>query len=263
MKKYILALDQGTTSSRAILIDHQGVIVASVQKEFRQIFPEPGWVEHDPNDIWASQASVITGVLAHAGAVAQDLAAIGITNQRETTVVWDKKTGTPICNAIVWQDRRTTEFCQELKNRGLEPVFRKKTGLLLDPYFSGTKLHWILQHVKGAKERAKRGELAFGTIDSWIIWKLTNGELHITDPSNASRTLLFNIEQLKWDQELLDILEIPASMLPQVRSSSEVIGSTKTSLLSVPIPISGIAGDQQAALFGQSCIHPGMVKTTY
>lgn len=263
MKKYILALDQGTTSSRAILINHVGEIVASAQKEFKQIFPESGWVEHNPNEIWSSQAAVITEVMAKAGTSSEQIDSIGITNQRETTVVWDRKTGVPICNAIVWQDRRTTAYCQALKNRGLEKIFREKTGLLLDPYFSGTKLHWILENVKGAREKAERGELSFGTVDSWLIWKLTNGESHITDVSNASRTLVYNIHTLQWDTELLDILQIPRSMLPAVKSSSGLHAHTKNGIFSSPIPISGIAGDQQAALFGQACTEPGMVKTTY
>lgn len=256
--KYILALDQGTTSSRAVLVEHDGSIKASAQKEFRQIFPNPGWVEHDAEEIWSSQASVMAEVMAKADAKEGDIAAIGITNQRETTVVWERSTGKPICNAIVWQDRRTTQFCQDLKAKNLETLFRSRTGLLLDPYFSGTKLHWILNNVPGALERAKHGDLAFGTIDTWLVWKLTNGKKHITDVSNASRTLMFDINKCVWDDELLKILEIPKQILPEVRSSSEVYGKTSTS-----IPISGIAGDQQAALFGQSCTKPGMVKATY
>ncbi len=263
MKRYILALDQGTTSSRAVLINHEGQIVASAQKEFKQIFPQPGWVEHNPSEIWSSQAAVITEVITKAGISSAEIEAIGITNQRETTIVWDRATGQPITNAIVWQDRRTTDFCQQLKSKNLEQTFKDKTGLLLDPYFSGTKLHWILQQIPHAKDRAKKGELAFGTVDSWLIWKLTDGKMHITDPSNASRTLLFNIHTLDWDSEILDILEIPRSMLPTVKSSSGVHGQTSNSLFTTPVPIAGIAGDQQAALFGQSCTESGMVKTTY
>ncbi len=251
--KYILALDQGTTSSRSVLISHDGQIVQSAQQEFRQIFPQPGWVEHDANEIWASQLSTLQELNT------KDIHAIGITNQRETTIVWDRKTGQPICNAIVWQDRRTTDLCKELKN--FEPLFKSKTGLLLDPYFSGTKLHWILHHIPGALERAKKGELAFGTVDSWLVWNLTKGKCHVTDVTNASRTLLFNIHTLKWDDELLKILEIPPAILPEVKSSSEIYGTA--SILPGNIPISGIAGDQQAALFGQACLKPGMVKTTY
>lgn len=261
--RYILALDQGTTSSRAVLIDRSGVIVGQAQKEFTQFFPVPGWVEHDPLEIWSSQASVISEVMAHSGVHAKDIAAIGITNQRETTIVWEKKTGRPIFNAIVWQDRRTTEICNQLKKQGLEPLFQQKTGLLLDPYFSGTKLHWILDSIPGARERAKKGELAFGTVDSWLVWKLTNGAIHITDASNASRTLMYNIKTGEWDEELLKILNIPREILPQVCSSSEVYGDTSCSLFDSPVPISGIAGDQQAALFGQACFKPGMAKTTY
>ncbi|MBS0615557.1 MAG: glycerol kinase GlpK [Verrucomicrobia bacterium] len=253
--KYILALDQGTTSSRSVLISHDGQITDSAQKEFRQIFPQPGWVEHDANEIWSTQLATLQELLAKT----KEIHAIGITNQRETTIVWDKKTGQPICNAIVWQDRRTTDLCKELKS--FEPLFKQKTGLLLDPYFSGTKLHWILQQVPGAKERAKKGELAFGTVDTWLVWNLTKGAHHITDVTNASRTLLFNIHTLKWDEELLKILDIPAAILPQVKSSSEIYGTA--SILPGNIPISGIAGDQQAALFGQACLKPGMVKTTY
>ncbi len=260
---YILSLDQGTTSSRAMLIDHEGNVKGCAQKEFRQYFPEPGWVEHDPMEIWSTQAAVATEVIARSGITPSDISAIGITNQRETTIVWEKKTGKPIANALVWQDRRTTKYCQQLKAQGLEPLFKQKTGLLLDPYFSGTKVHWLLNHVPGAKEKALRGELAFGTVDSWLIWKLTDGKCHVTDVSNASRTLLFNIHTCTWDDELLNIFEIPRSMLPEVKSSSEVYAKTSTSLFSVPIPISGIAGDQQAALFGQACFSSGMTKTTY
>lgn len=261
--KYILALDQGTTSSRALLVDKQGMIKAKAQKEFKQIFPSPGWVEHDPKEIWSSQMAVVTEVLAHSGVSIQDIGGIGITNQRETTVLWDRKTAKPIFNAIVWQDRRTTDYCQKLKNQGLETLFRKKTGLLLDPYFSGTKIRWILDQVPGAHERAKRGEIAFGTIDTWLIWKLTDGKLHVTDATNASRTLLYNIYTGDWDDELLSILQIPKEILPKVCSSSEVYGESSTNVLSASIPICGIAGDQQAALFGQACTKEGMVKNTY
>src|SRR5205809_3249990 len=259
--KYVLALDQGTTSSRAIIFDHAGCIKAVAQKEFRQIFPRPGWVEHDANEIWSSQAGVAAQVLAQAGLTPAEIAAIGITNQRETTVVWDRKSGKPICNAIVWQDRRTAAMCDRLKARGLEKLIRKKTGLVLDAYFSGTKLQWILQHVPGARARANAGELAFGTVDSWLVWNLTGGKKHVTDASNASRTLLLNIKTGDWDDELLEIFEVPRSVLSEVRSSSEVYG--QASHFSPSIPIAGIAGDQQAALFGQVCNRPGMVKNTY
>ncbi len=259
--KYVLALDQGTTSSRAILFDHAGSIAAVAQKEFRQIFPKPGWVEHDANEIWSSQAGVATEVLAKAGATSADVAAIGITNQRETTVVWDRRSGQPICNAIVWQDRRTAPMCDKLKQRKLAPLIRRKTGLVVDAYFSGTKLQWILQNVPGAKAKAKRGELAFGTVDSWLVWNLTRGKRHITDASNASRTMLFNLKTGDWDDELLEIFGVPRSVLPEVRSSSEVYGDAE--IFPGKIPIAGIAGDQQAALFGQVCTQPGMVKNTY
>jgi glycerol kinase len=259
--KHILALDQGTTSSRAILFDKSGGIVAVAQKEFQQIFPKPGWVEHDPRDIWSTQAGVAAEVLQKANLKAGDIAAIGITNQRETTVVWDRKTGKAICNAIVWQDRRTAPMCDRLKARKLDRVIRKKTGLVLDAYFSATKVQWILQNVKGAKARAKAGELAFGTVDSWLVWNLTGGQVHVTDASNASRTMLYNIIKGDWDDELFNIFGVPRSMLPEVRSSSEVYG--ETGLLGATIPIAGIAGDQQAALFGQVCTKPGMVKNTY
>ncbi len=259
--KFILALDQGTTSSRAIIFDHAGSIKAVAQKEFPQIFPRPGWVEHNPIDIWSTQAGVATEALANAGLTARDIAAIGITNQRETTVVWDRNTGHPIYNAIVWQDRRTAGLCDQLKSRKLEPVIRRKTGLVVDAYFSGTKLQWILRHVPGARAKAKAGALAFGTVDSWLVWNLTGGKTHVTDVSNASRTMLFNIRKGEWDEELLRILEIPRSVLPEVRSSSEVYG--QASLFTDPIPIAGMAGDQQAALFGQACTKPGMVKNTY
>ncbi len=259
--KHILALDQGTTSSRAIVFDHSGRIVSSAQREFRQIYPHPGWVEHDAQEIWTTQLSVARQALRKARLTAKDIAAIGITNQRETTVVWDRATGKPVGNAIVWQDRRTSPVCDLLKTRGLAPVIRRKTGLVLDPYFSATKLQWILKHVPGAKARARAGELAFGTIDSWLAWNLTNGRCHVTDPGNASRTMLFNIHTGAWDNELLRIFGVPRAMLPEVRSSSEVYGETH--LLGGAIPIAGIAGDQQAALFGQVCTRPGMVKNTY
>ncbi|HYV29111.1 MAG TPA: glycerol kinase GlpK [Candidatus Eisenbacteria bacterium] len=259
--KYILALDQGTTSSRAIVFDHAGSIRAAAQKEFRQIFPQPGWVEHDPTEIWASQKGVAVEALAKAGLTAADLAAIGITNQRETTVVWNRQTGHPICNAIVWQDRRTANICDRLKAKGLAPLIRRKTGLVVDAYFSGTKLQWILKNVPGARAKAKAGELAFGTVDSWLIWNLTGGKQHVTDPSNASRTMLFNIRTGEWDDDLLEIFDVPRSMLPEVRTSSEEYG--KAAFVNGAVPISGIAGDQQAALFGQLCTRPGMVKNTY
>ena len=259
--KYILALDQGTTSSRAIVFDHQGAIVADAQQEFRQIFPKPGWVEHDATEIWATQASVAAGALAKAGLAATDIAAIGITNQRETTVVWDRKTGRPICNAIVWQDRRTAGACDRLKKTGKAAMIRRKTGLVVDAYFSATKIQWILNNVPGAKARAQAGELAFGTVDSWLVWNLTSGRTHITDVSNASRTMLFNLKTCDWDDELLKLFGVPRSMLPEIRASSEVYGDT--TLWGGAIPIAGIAGDQQAALFGQVCRQPGMIKNTY
>jgi glycerol kinase len=259
--KYILALDQGTTSSRAIVFDHAGSIVSVAQKEFEQIFPKPGWVEHDPRAIWSTQAGVAAEALTKANVGAADVAAIGITNQRETTVVWDRSSGQPVYNAIVWQDRRTAGICDRLKARKLDRVVRRKTGLVLDAYFSGTKVQWILQNVKGARARAKAGELAFGTVDSWLVWNLTGGKVHVTDASNASRTMLFDITKGDWDDELLKLFDVPRSMLPEVRSSSEVYGVTN--LLGTPIPIAGIAGDQQAALFGQACTKPGMAKNTY
>ncbi|MEO7502984.1 MAG: glycerol kinase GlpK [Gemmatimonadaceae bacterium] len=259
--KYILALDQGTTSSRAIVFDHAGSIVAVAQKEFPQIFPKPGWVEHDPRDIWSTQAGVAAEVLTKANVGAADVAAIGITNQRETTVVWDRNTGEPIHNAIVWQDRRTANICDRLRARKMDRMIRRKTGLVIDAYFSATKVQWILQNVKSARARAKAGELAFGTIDSWLVWNLTGGKVHVTDASNASRTMLYDISKGDWDDELLKLFTVPRSMLPEVRSSSEVYGVTK--LLGTPIPIAGIAGDQQAALFGQACTKPGMAKNTY
>ncbi len=259
--KHILALDQGTTSSRAILFDHAGSIVAVAQKEFPQIFPKPGWVEHNPRDIWSTQAGVAAEVLTKAGVGAVDIAAIGITNQRETTVVWDRATGEPVYNAIVWQDRRTANICDRLRARKLDKMIRRKTGLVIDAYFSATKIQWILENVKGARAKAKVGELAFGTVDSWLVWNLTGGKVHVTDASNASRTMLFDISKGDWDDELLKLFGVPRSMLPDVRSSSEVYGVS--TLLGTPIPIAGIAGDQQAALFGQACTKPGMAKNTY
>jgi glycerol kinase len=260
---YILALDQGTTSSRAILFDRDGGIKGVAQREFQQIFPQPGWVEHDPMEIWTSQASVAVEVLAGAGARAKDVAAIGITNQRETTIVWDRKTGLPVTNAIVWQDRRTAGMCDQLRAEGTEPLFRERTGLVLDAYFSGTKLAWILDNVAGARARAEAGELAFGTVDTWLLWKLTEGRLHVTDSSNASRTLMLNIHSLNWDDELLRALRVPRSVLPDVRASSEIYGEVTAALGLEGVKLAGIAGDQQAALFGQMCTSPGMTKNTY
>jgi len=259
--KYILALDQGTTSSRALIFDRSGAVVSVAQQEFRQLFPQPGWVEHDAKEIWATQSGVAAQALERAGLTAGDIAAIGITNQRETTVVWERATGRPVGPAIVWQDRRTARACDRLKARGLAPLIRRKTGLVIDAYFSGTKLQWILQNIPGVRARARAGELAFGTIDSWLVWNLTEGRVHVTDPGNASRTMLFNIHTGDWDDELLKLFGVPRAMLPEVRASSEVYGETRT--LGVPIPIAGIAGDQQAALFGQVCTTPGMVKNTY
>ena len=259
--KFVLALDQGTTSSRAILYDHSGTPVASAQKEFRQQFPQPGWVEHDATEIWASQHEVMLGAIAKAGAKPDEIAAIGITNQRETTVVWDRATGKPIANAIVWQDRRTAGLCDELKAAGKAALIQQKTGLVLDAYFSGTKLKWLLDNVPGARKRAENGELCFGTIDTWLIWNLTGGKTHATDPSNASRTLLFNIHTNRWDDELLALLNIPRAALPEVRPSSGAFGEALID--GVAVPIAGDAGDQQAALFGQGCHSPGMAKNTY
>ena len=261
--KYILALDQGTTSSRAILFDHSGNIINVAQKEFTQFYPNPGWVEHDAEEIWSSQYGVLAEVLAKKNITPQQIAAIGITNQRETTVVWDRATGKPVHHAIVWQDRRTAEFCDELKSRGLARTIQEKTGLIIDAYFSATKLKWILENVPGAKAKAAKGELAFGTVDSWLIWKLTNGNLHVTDTTNASRTMLLNIHTGEWDDELLKIFDIPKSILPTVKASSEIYGTSQSIAPSTEIPIAGIAGDQQAALFGQLCTQPGMVKNTY
>ncbi len=260
---YILALDQGTTSSRAILFDQGGAIKAVAQREFRQIFPQAGWVEHDPQEIWTSQIGVAVEALAAASLRPRDLAAVGITNQRETTVVWDRETGQPVMNAIVWQDRRTAEMCDRLRAGGAEPMVQQRSGLLLDAYFSGTKVAWILDNVKGARARAEAGKLAFGTVDTWLVWNLTSGRLHVTDPSNASRTLLFNIHTGDWDDELLRLLRVPRSVLPEVRSSSEVYGEVTTTLGLASAPLGGIAGDQQAALFGQMCVKPGLTKNTY
>lgn len=262
-QQYILALDQGTTSSRAILFDANGQIAATAQKEFTQYYTQPGWVEHDADEIWSSQFSVLAEVLAKANTTTQQVAAIGITNQRETTVVWERATGKPIYNAIVWQDRRTAAYCDELKAAGKAATIQAKTGLVIDAYFSATKLKWILDTVPGAREKAANGELAFGTVDSWLAWKLSGGQLHITDVSNASRTMLLNIQTCQWDEELLQLFNIPASVLPAVKASSEVYGTTNVISKNAAIPIAGIAGDQQAALFGQLCTQPGMVKNTY
>ncbi len=263
MEKCILSIDQGTTSSRAIIFNRHGQIVSSSQREFTQFYPQPGWVEHDPKEIWSSQAAVAAESISAAGMAGQNIAGIGITNQRETTILWDRQTGEPVYNAIVWQDRRTSEYCDELKSKGLKDTIQSKTGLLIDSYFSGTKIRWILENVPGVRKKAEQGKIAFGTVDSWLIWKLTNGKKHITDVTNASRTMLFDIHSLQWDPELLALLDIPQSILPQVRSSSEVYGETGTTLFASKIPIAGIAGDQQAALFGQMCTSPGMLKNTY
>jgi len=260
---YMLSLDQGTTSSRAMLFDRKGQIVAVAQREFRQCFPQPGWVEHDAAEIWQSQLGVVQEVLSRHGVGARALAAIGISNQRETAVLWDRVTGDPVAPAIVWQDRRTAQRCAQLRSRGLVGLIQRKTGLMLDAYFSATKLEWLLEHVPGARQRAERGELAFGTVDSWLVWKLTAGRVHATDAGNASRTLLFNIHTLRWDAELLRLFNIPASVLPQVLPSSGVIGETDAALLGAPVRIAALAGDQQAALFGQACFAPGMAKNTY
>ena len=263
MEKYILALDQGTSSSRAIVFNRQGRPMAISQKEFTQIFPKPGWVEHNPMEIWSSQASVIAEAITSIDINGRNIAAIGITNQRETTIVWDAETGEPVYNAIVWQDRRTSEFCDKLKKDGHTDLIRNKTGLIIDAYFSATKILWILENVPGARRKAEEGRLRFGTVDTWLIWMLTRGEVHVTDVSNASRTMLFNIHTLEWDKELLQLFDIPESMMPQVKSSSEVYGYTKATLFAHEVPIAGIAGDQQAALFGQMCTEPGSVKNTY
>jgi glycerol kinase len=261
--KFVLAIDQGTTSSRAIIFDGSGSIKAAAQRELTQYYPQPGWVEHDPNEIWSTQAGVVSEALARASVHASDIAAIGITNQRETTVVWDRASGESIYPAIVWQDRRTADACDQLKQQGLTGLIQRKTGLVLDAYFSATKLKWILDHVPGARLRAREGELAFGTVDSWLAWKLTGGAIHVTDASNASRTMLFNIHTLTWDRELLEVFGIPEAVLPRVKSSSEIYGQTAADLLAASIPVAGMAGDQQAALFGQMCLRPGMLKHTY
>jgi glycerol kinase len=261
--KYVLAIDQGTTSSRAIVFDHDGAIRSLAQREFEQIFPQSGWVEHDPEEIWATQISVAIEALSRAELRPRDIVAIGITNQRETTIVWDRETGKPVYNAIVWQDRRTAALCDHLKAEGHEAFIQQRTGLLIDSYFSGTKVRWILDHVAEARRLADAGRLAFGTVDTWLVWKLTSGRLHVTDISNASRTMLFNIHKCEWDEEILKLLRIPASLLPKVRASSEVYGSVTTTLGLGSIPIAGIAGDQQASLFGQRCIAPGLAKNTY
>jgi len=263
MPQFILALDQGTTSSRAIIFDNAGAIIATAQKEFTQFFPQPGWVEHDPMEIWSTQLGVAAEAISMAGLKPSDIAAIGITNQRETTVVWDRTTGKPIYNAIVWQDRRTAAFCDELKTREVEQLIRNNTGLVIDAYFSGTKIRWILDNVEGAREKATNGQLCFGTVDSWLLWNLTNGQVHATDVSNASRTMLCNIHTGQWDGQLQDILNVPGNMLPTIKSSSEIYGYTAGPFSNHKIPIAGIAGDQQAALFGQLCTEPGMVKNTY
>jgi glycerol kinase len=262
-KKYILALDQGTTSSRAIVFDHNGQICSVAQKEFTQYFPKPGWVEHDANEIWSSEASVIAEAITQIDINGLDIAAIGITNQRETTIVWDTDTEEPIYHAIVWQDRRTAEYCDKLKAQGLVDKIREKTGLIIDAYFSGTKIKWILDNVPGARKRAEMGKLRFGNVDSWLIWRLTRGTAHVTDVTNASRTMLFNINTLQWDDDLLKLLDIPRSMMPEVKSCSEVMAHTKTTIFAHEVPIAGVAGDQQAALFGQMCIEPGSIKNTY
>ena len=263
MQKYILALDAGTTSNRAILFNHSGEIISTAQQEFEQIYPQPGWVEHNPDTIWQTQFKVAREAFQKAGISASQIAGIGITNQRETTILWNRETGQPVYNAIVWQDRRTSGLCDNLKQKGLEKTIAEKTGLVIDAYFSGTKIKWILDNVKGARELASAGKLAFGTVDTWLVWNLSGGKLHITDVSNASRTMIFNIHTLKWDHELLEILDIPVSILPEVKASSMKYGHTVKDLFDHEIPVSGIAGDQQAALFGQMCIEEGMVKNTY
>lgn len=263
MAKYVMALDAGTTSNRCILFDKKGTMCSVAQREFKQYFPKPGWVEHDADEIWSTQLGVAVEAMSKIGATAEDIAAIGITNQRETVIVWDKNTGEPVYHAIVWQCRRTAEYCDSLKERGLTDLIRKKTGLIIDAYFSATKIRWILEHVEGARERAERGELLFGTVETWLIWKLTKGKVHVTDYSNASRTMLFNINTLEWDEEILKILNIPASMLPEPKPSSCVYGNADTSYFGGPIPIGGAAGDQQSALFGQTCFQAGEAKNTY
>ena len=263
MPQYIMALDSGTTSNRCILFNHAGEVCSIAQKEFTQIFPQPGWVEHDADEIFSTQLEVARQAMANIGATAADIAAIGITNQRETTVVWNKTTGRPICNAIVWQCRRTAEYCDSLSKQGLVDTIRQKTGLVIDPYFSGTKIRWILENIPGARELADNGELLFGTVETWLIWKLSGGKVHVTDYSNASRTMLFNINTLQWDEEILQLLDIPASMLPKAVPSSGIYGHTSAQFFGAPIPIAGAAGDQQAALFGQACFDPGDSKCTY
>lgn len=263
MGKYVMALDAGTTSNRCILFSKKGEIVSVAQKEFTQYFPKPGWVEHNADEIWSTQLGVAVEAMTKIGASSEDIAALGITNQRETAIVWDKKTGEPVCNAIVWQCRRTAEYCDQLKEQGYTEMIRKKTGLIIDAYFSATKIKWILDHVEGARERAERGELLFGTVETWLIWKLTKGKVHVTDYSNASRTMLFNINTLEWDEEILKLLDIPSSMLPKAMPSSYIYGMTDSSYFGGPIPIGGAAGDQQSALFGQVCFHPGAAKNTY
>jgi len=263
LRKYILAIDQGTTSSRAMIFDHEGNIVNSSQREFSQLYPKPGWVEHNPDEIWGTTIGVIANVLGVSNIQPEQIAAIGITNQRETTIIWDAKTGEPVYNAIVWQDRRTSSICDELRGKGYEELIRSKTGLLIDAYFSGTKIKWILDNVEGVRKRAEKGELKFGTVDSWLIWKLTRGRVHVTDYSNASRTMIYNIFDLKWDDDLLKILNIPKSLLPEVKESSEIYGYTDARVFGANVPISGIAGDQQAATFGQLCFEKGMAKNTY
>ena len=263
MEKYLLALDQGTTSSRAIIFDKEGHIKAKAQKEFTQLFPQPGWVEHNPKEIWQSQSAVIVEAMTKMGITEESIAGIGITNQRETTIVWDAETGEPVYNAIVWQDRRTSAYCDELKRKGLVDRIHEKTGLFIDAYFSGTKIKWILENVPGVRRKAEAGLLRFGNVDAWLIWKLTNGTVHATDVSNASRTMLFNINTLQWDEDLLKLLDIPVSLLPEVKSSSEIYGSAQLESWKSTVPIAGVAGDQQAALFGQMCIKPGSVKNTY
>ncbi|WP_294140049.1 glycerol kinase GlpK [uncultured Sanguibacteroides sp.] len=262
-EKYVLALDQGTTSSRAMLFNHNGNVIAMSQKPIEQHFPKPGWVEHDPTEIWYSQSSVAAEVIAKANLTGLDIACIGITNQRETTIIWDRETSIPVYRAIVWQDRRTADVCKELQENGYGDMIREKTGLIIDAYFSATKIKWILDNVEGVRERAEKGKLCFGTVDSWLVWKFTHGKVHVTDVSNASRTMLFNIHTLEWDKELLELFHIPESLLPEVKASSEIYSETATTLFSTKIPIAGIAGDQQAALFGQLCLTPGMTKTTY
>ncbi|PXF29492.1 glycerol kinase [Pokkaliibacter plantistimulans] len=263
MSSYLLALDQGTTSSRAIVFDFQGKVIASAQQEFKQHFPHDGWVEHDPEDIWNTVLATSREAIAKAGIEAADIAGIGITNQRETTLVWDRATGKPVYNAIVWQDRRTSDYCKEQKSKGLEEQVKKKTGLLLDPYFSATKLNWILDNVEGARQRAEQGELAFGTVDTFLIWRLTGGESHVTDATNASRTMLFNIHTQEWDRDLLEAFAVPAAVLPEVKDSSADFGQTQAEFFGAPVRIAGVAGDQQAALVGQACFQPGMAKSTY